>query len=154
MDSFQGCYKDGTEPGTRDCRWFASLFLAIRFLQFITGAYTLGVLFYTYSTIIVVTTCILLISIQPFKKPLRLHSYINAMFLLLLALWNTTAVANVQLHQTKITIVYHVLLGMLGTIPVFYITGLILVWMYRNRRFGLEFLQRLQCFRRGYEVLN
>jgi hypothetical protein len=21
VDSFQGCYKDGTEPGTRDCRW-------------------------------------------------------------------------------------------------------------------------------------
>ena len=22
MDAFQGCYKDGTEPGTRDCQWF------------------------------------------------------------------------------------------------------------------------------------
>ena len=27
MDSFLGCYKDGTESGTRDCRWFASLLL-------------------------------------------------------------------------------------------------------------------------------
>ena len=23
IDSFQGCYKDGTEPGTLDCRWFS-----------------------------------------------------------------------------------------------------------------------------------
>ena len=26
MDSFQGCYKDGTEPGTRDCRWMSSIY--------------------------------------------------------------------------------------------------------------------------------
>ena len=27
VDSFAGCYNDGTEPGTRDCRYFAALFL-------------------------------------------------------------------------------------------------------------------------------
>ena len=27
VDSFQDCFKDGTEPGTCDCRWFASLIL-------------------------------------------------------------------------------------------------------------------------------
>ena len=26
LDSFQGCYKDGTEPGTFDCRWFQLLY--------------------------------------------------------------------------------------------------------------------------------
>ena len=26
VDSFHGCYKDGTEPGTRDYRWFAAIF--------------------------------------------------------------------------------------------------------------------------------
>ena len=30
VDSFQGCYKDGTEAGTRDCRWFSSFFFIIR----------------------------------------------------------------------------------------------------------------------------
>ena len=23
VDAFQGCYKDGTEPGSKDCRWFS-----------------------------------------------------------------------------------------------------------------------------------
>ena len=32
VDSFAGCYKDGTEPGTRDCRYFAALFLLLRIL--------------------------------------------------------------------------------------------------------------------------
>ena len=29
VDSFQGCYKDGTEPGTFDCRWFSVLTLLL-----------------------------------------------------------------------------------------------------------------------------
>ncbi len=35
MDSFQGCYKNGTEPGTRDCRWFLSVFFILHFLIFV-----------------------------------------------------------------------------------------------------------------------
>ena len=30
LDSFQGCYKDGTELGTRDYRWFSAVYLALR----------------------------------------------------------------------------------------------------------------------------
>ncbi len=29
VDSFQGCYKDGTEPGTFDCHWFSATKLVI-----------------------------------------------------------------------------------------------------------------------------
>lgn len=34
VDAFHGCYKDGTEEGTRDYRWFASLFFLMRFVFF------------------------------------------------------------------------------------------------------------------------
>ena len=30
VDTFQGHYKDGTEPGTRDCRWFAAVYFILR----------------------------------------------------------------------------------------------------------------------------
>ena len=30
VDSFQGCYKDGTEPGTLDCRWFSVIMLIVK----------------------------------------------------------------------------------------------------------------------------
>ena len=33
VDSFAGCYKDETEPGTRDCRYFAAFFLLLRFVN-------------------------------------------------------------------------------------------------------------------------
>ena len=30
VDAFQGNYKDGTEPGTRDCHWFAGIYILLR----------------------------------------------------------------------------------------------------------------------------
>ena len=30
VESFMGYYKDGTEPGTKDCRYFAAMFLLLR----------------------------------------------------------------------------------------------------------------------------
>ena len=42
MDAFQGCYKDGTEPGTRDCRWFAGLYLLLRILMLSVFSFTLN----------------------------------------------------------------------------------------------------------------
>ena len=39
MDSFYGCYKDSTQPGTRDCRWFASLFFIVRILFYIIAVF-------------------------------------------------------------------------------------------------------------------
>ena len=37
MDVFQGSYKDGTN-GTRDCRWFAALYLMLRIILFVVYA--------------------------------------------------------------------------------------------------------------------
>ncbi len=48
MDTFQGCYKDGTEPSTWDCRWFASVLLLVRILAYVMGAITLNSLYFTY----------------------------------------------------------------------------------------------------------
>ena len=38
MDTFQGCYKNGMEPGTRDCRWFSAMYLLVRMLVFLAFA--------------------------------------------------------------------------------------------------------------------
>ncbi len=46
VDSFQGFYKNGTEPGTRDCRWFVSVFFIIRLLFFIEAALTRFTLYF------------------------------------------------------------------------------------------------------------
>ena len=40
-DSFQGCYKNRTEPGTRDCRWFAAVPLIGRIALLLVYSMTL-----------------------------------------------------------------------------------------------------------------
>ena len=51
VDSFQGCYKDGTEPGTVDCRLFAQFGLFFRLAFFVIYALTLNSMFFVYAAI-------------------------------------------------------------------------------------------------------
>ncbi len=67
MDSFQGCYKDGTEPGTRDYRWFAAVPIMSRFIAFTLLSVTLNSTYYPWGTVVVVSTLVLTIISQPYK---------------------------------------------------------------------------------------
>ena len=49
MDSFQGCYKDGTQPGTRDCRWFAAVYLALDCFLYLMYSITHSSIFFPLS---------------------------------------------------------------------------------------------------------
>jgi len=74
MDSFQGCYKDGTEPHTRDCRWFSAM-------PFIAGnvLYILSTIIFSrplteYLSIFLTLIAILFIIQDPFKSHFKTYS--------------------------------------------------------------------------------
>ena len=67
VDSFQGCYKNGTEPGTLDCRWFSVIVLLMRPLLYIIYSLTLSVMFYVYGLIALLLLLIAMINIQHIK---------------------------------------------------------------------------------------
>ena len=46
VDAFQDCYKNGTVGGTRDCRYFAAVYLIVRIMLLAVYAVTLTVLFF------------------------------------------------------------------------------------------------------------
>ena len=84
MDSFQGCYKDGTEPGTRDCRWFSAMhFIILNVLYLRT--FILPQTGNAYFSIILVLTAILFITQDPYKSQFKTHSESVVINLLLLA---------------------------------------------------------------------
>ena len=101
MDSFYGCYKNGTEPGTRDCRWFASLFYILCFLSFLVGVFTLNVMYYIIGSMVLVLFAILMFNIRPFKK--SHYTDINIIFILPLALWYIAVtginIASIRKHE-------------------------------------------------------
>ena len=86
IDSFQGCYKDGTEPGTFDCRWFSVIALLIRPILFITFFLTLSAIFFVYASVIIAIYVTAVINIQPFKKAVTRYPSTDIIFLILLIL--------------------------------------------------------------------
>ena len=94
MDSFQGCYKDGTEPGTRDYRWFAGLYLLARILLFIVLSFTLSSIFFPFAIFFLLLLIILVVNVQPHKDAVSHYNKINVTFVCLLTLLYATIVSS------------------------------------------------------------
>ena len=140
MDSFYGCYKNGTEPDTHDCRWFASLFYIVRILLFLIGLFTLNVMYYIIGSMCLVLFAILMINIRPFKISLNHYTDINVIFILFLALWYVTVtgidIASVRKHE--IIWIFYVFSLTFGILPLLYISAIVLYWIFKHRKFGFE----------------
>ena len=124
MDSFLGCYKDGTQPDTRDCRWFASLLFSSRLLIVLIGIFILNWTFYIFSAMLIVSCVTLMNIVQPFKKD-STHLYTNTLFLLFLALlyvvlFGLNFSQNIQPFYTQVFIGIEVLVAALprSAVPV------------------------------------
>ena len=78
MNSFQGCFKDGTD-GTRDCRWFSALYLLLRLVMHF-GFIVCNNFFSTFVlTLTLLGMIVLLATIQPYKK--QKYTKIDIIFL-------------------------------------------------------------------------
>ena len=153
MDSFYGCYKNGTEPGTHDCRWFVSLFYIVRILIFLIGLFTLNSMYYIMGSMCLVSFAILMINICPFKTNFSHYTDINVIFIILLASCYVTVVgindASFRSHD-MIWIIY-VLALTFGILPLLFISVIILYWIFKHRKFGFELIQRMCALRQGYD---
>ena len=89
MDSFQGCYKEGTERGTRDCWWFVSMFFTMRLIAIAIGVATWSPWFFPITSMLIIIVVILLIIVQPFKTAVSHYTTIIANYLLLSAMFFT-----------------------------------------------------------------
>lgn len=157
VDSLQGCFKDGTEPGTRDCRWFVSLFILGRCFLFIVSIFAVNSMFFGFASILITTFSIILLLVQPYKQKFQQVSHVTAIFLLFLALVYATAagrvIASVRSH--RIMHFFTALVFILWFLPLLYVSILTFKWIMSHRKFGLELFRRWQAKRRGYkQILN
>ena len=136
VDSFQGCYKDGTEPGTFDCRWFAALILLTRLLLFIIYGATLSMIYFVYGVIVIVVFLIAVINIQPFKKVAVRYPSTDTVFYILLSLVCTGLIAREVARTEKYVFNTITLIISLSTafVPIVYIACLISFWMFSRMR--------------------
>ena len=139
IDSFTGCYKDGTEPGTRDCRYFAALFLILRIIYYVllivcgrvSRLVTCGFLY----TIFI----ILFILCQPYKQKFSVYNIISPTLLVvglaLLLTVTATIVGGVFTHKAIIT---EAICIILVAILSFYFFALIIRWIWIHSPFAKQ----------------
>ena len=147
VDSFQGCYKDGTECGTLDCRWFSALMLLIRPLFFIIFGMTLSIMFFVYALIFLLILLIAMINVQPLKNNVRYPST-DSVFFVLLSLFSIAALGRgityTEKHFYSTTMI--VIIFASGFVPILYITFLIGTWVVSRRKWIDLVIERQQLY--------
>ena len=144
-DSFQGCYKDGTN-GTRDYRWFAGLHLILRFIIIfffdLSNYYKVATLFIIFT----ISLYMVLVAVsQPYKK--HLHLKIDMTLLLGLLLWCSALLVDALEYGPYhvVNLVMHLILLTLATaIPLVYVIGIIIHWVLVVKKLHMWILAKLR----------
>ena len=147
IDAFQGCYKDGTN-GTRDCRYFAALYLTTRFSLFVVYAFTVDVLFYAVGQFLLIVFAMLIAIIQPYKAQFAVYNKVDTVLILLLALWYCTVLC-VELTSLKDhRYQYSSFLAsvVVAVLPLFYITAITLHWMRSRTKIGRNMIRKIRSW--------
>jgi len=135
-DAFQGAYKNGTD-GTRDHRWFAIVYPCAHIFCYIIYAITLSPFGYAQITFLLVGIAALITVVQPYKK--TLYNIIDTLTVLTLSLMTASLTARISTLGRQHSQIYaaNVLVGLPFVIPLFYLTAILLHWVYRSGVFGL-----------------
>ena len=73
VDTYQSSFKNGTNEGTRDFRWFSSFFFIIRLVMFLTYCISLTTMYFVLASIALILLSSIITAVQPFKENCRLH---------------------------------------------------------------------------------
>ena len=88
MDAFQSCYKNETEPGSHDFRWFSAIFFGGRVILALLYMFTFSSVYFVLAAITainVVMIVLLLTLFQPFRPDVSGYACSTTLFLMLLS---------------------------------------------------------------------
>ena len=156
VNAFQGCYRDGSEPGTKDCRYFAAFYLIVRILLFLVFGITLGTIFFAFAAAIFLLFTLLVITVQPHKNEYSHYTKIDATFLLLLVIMCTIFlginIATVKGHRHIQTC--FILAVIFGIVPLVYFAGVAFYTIHIQKKWDLQIISHCRAWRRGYRVVD
>jgi len=132
VDSLQGCYKDGTEPGTRDCRWYVPMFYISRLLLMFLYGTTLNAVFFPYGAIVITIVAVITVLVDPFKSNLKHLSSSFFVFILFTANFYVSAIGAVMADGRSNTItsyVFYLMAVAMSSLPLVYVTIIAVRWI-------------------------
>ena len=149
MDSFQGCYKNGLEPGTRDYRWFAAVPLIGRIVLLFIYSITLDGNALPYWIITILGMMVAMTIIQPYKTQFSKHAKLDITFWgMLAALCAATQGAQYGSRQQRR--ICSVIRNIALVLPLLYMIGISVYWILSRMRKIKDFIRQIQARRRGY----
>ena len=155
-DSFQGCFKNGTEPGTRDCRWFAGAYFVLRIALYLVYAFTLQTIYFSIGSIVLLFFVVLLVKVQPYRQDMAYQTNLNATFLIMIALWyiSITGCTFSQLAGPNFTNSFYAVIIVMVISPLLYLAYIAFRWVVSRRIIARELIQRFRARKNGYETLS
>lgn len=134
VECFHVYFKDGTEPGTRDCRWFATTYFFLKILfVFILYGLTRNVLCYTFTVISTTAFGVCIMIVKPYKACSK-YNNVDAALVFLVAMWcaSLTCINQTQLTAKDLIPVASILSVLIPLIPLAYVLAIIIHWLYRS----------------------
>ena len=145
IDAFLGCYKDGTN-GTRDCRYFAGVYLLVRLILFLLFTITHSVAFYAMATIVLIIVAMLLVIVQPYKAEFTAYNAVDSVFILTIAMWYGTAVFFNTPTATSQGLLYKTVIVsfLIAATPLLYLVVIFLRWIYSHMGVGQRLVKSIK----------
>lgn len=153
VDAFHGCYKDGTQPGTRDCRWFAALYFAFRFLLCFLYSVTLNAVYFQLCSLFVLLLVMLIIVIQPYKPQMASHAKTNAVFFIMYAML-LSCISGGDTSGTKahnFVGFFYTLSMAMSLVPLVCMLGFLCYWAFSRWGFAMQYIRGLY---KGYKFVG
>ena len=134
-DSFQGFFKNGIEPGTRDCRWFAGAYFVLRVALYFAYASTFQIMYFSIGAIVLLFFVILLIKVQPYKQDLAYLTNLNTTFLIMIALVYISTTGNCFLDFVGPNFMYFFdgVVALMAIAPLIYLSYIAVRWVLSRR---------------------
>ena len=145
VDSYQGCYKDGTEPGTFDCRWFSTVMVLFRPLLFIIFGSTRSMTFFIYAIIVLATYLITVINLQPFKTTASRYPSTDTIFYILMSLCYVTILGKdvEDRDRTLFSIIAFSASFSSTLVPIAYTVGFVSFWLVSRMKLNKVFKNKV-----------
>ena len=155
MDTFQSCYKNGTQPGSRDCRWFSSVYFMCYFLLFIQYALTFSTISLIIGALTLMFFAILIMAVQPYKYSLSHLNFINALFILSLSslFISITGHSLSFVFDHQCVYFFYILSIMIGYSFYTFYFCYVSYRIFKSRHLCFTLIQRMRAWRRGYILL-
>ena len=149
-DCYLGWFKDGTQPGTRDCRFVVSMYLGVRIFMYIFYAFSLNLYLYAFGTVVLISFSIIISLIRLYKEQWAIYNVIDPALMSMVALWYGTVVCLNIADEKAFEFIYFsaILSFIVALVPLVCMTFVVLRWLFKHSKAigrGLKTLRAKIC---------